>query len=209
MISGHNPWNQATPLDQCYQQYRNDITFLQQHLPISDAANQLLQQIFRREFVRNITLAQIRERIQGADSFFMDPEAVGRGGWNLKSAARSYFGGSPKENAYLAITGPREEQSGRHETEEGVYLYEMSRSPTSHSGMSPSSTVDSTGPNTPEMRAQPMSDIEVAPSEGFAQESMYAASPNRSEPVVSPKRREPGMSSFLRRFVDRFVSDAA
>ncbi|RPD65596.1 kinase-like protein, partial [Lentinus tigrinus ALCF2SS1-6] len=89
MISGHNPWNQATPMDQCYLQYRQDIDFLQQHLPISDAANQLLQRIFRREFVRNITLAQIRACVEQVDSFYMHPEAVRGGGWNLKSAARS------------------------------------------------------------------------------------------------------------------------
>ncbi|KAI0711193.1 kinase-like domain-containing protein [Cerioporus squamosus] len=209
MISGHNPWNQASPLDHCYHQYRQDINFLQRHLPISDGSNELLQQIFRREYVRGITVPQIRAHIEKTDTFYMDPELVWRGGFNLKSSARSYFGGSPRMKYYFPWAGAEESGPSRHEAEDGVCLFEMRGCPTSETRFSPSSTVESTGPHTPEMRAQHLSDVEVPQAEEYAQGlssgETFAEERIRAQ---SPQKREAQVPAFLRRFMDRFAFDA-
>ncbi|TFK90323.1 kinase-like protein [Polyporus arcularius HHB13444] len=216
MVTGHNPWNQASPMDHCYHQYRQDINFLQRHLPISDGANTLLQQIFRREYVRNITLSDIRARIEELDTLYMDPELVWRGGFHLKSAARSYFGGSSRMKYYFPWVA--EEKRVRHESldGDGLRLYAMGSTPTSDTRCSPSSTVESAGPYTPEMRAQQVSDVDVPPAEfepglSSAETCVEELSCDGAQPVPAqpPRKSEPAaVPAFLRRFMDRFALDA-
>ncbi|KAI0777749.1 kinase-like protein, partial [Trametes elegans] len=82
MISGHNPWNNACPADACYRAYLHNDRFLAEMLPLSPAANLVLQHVFRPERARppRIALPRLRAAVAGIDSFFMRPERIAAAG---------------------------------------------------------------------------------------------------------------------------------
>ncbi|KAI1798136.1 kinase-like protein [Ganoderma leucocontextum] len=208
MISGHNPWNNACQADACYRVYIKNNNFLREMLPISDSANRLLQQIFRREYVRRITVEQIRAAVEDMDTFFMHPQDIASGNEYLRSAAQSYFGGSRQEGYFVRWTtsaspivtepcvGEEDEVSdvGEEDRREG----------------SPSSTLETSGPVTPELRAQ-----QVQPEVDVPDDLAHA--PYLSRPLYTPPRPAPAAkkpqhmstsSGFLRRFMDRFLVES-
>ncbi|PIL27580.1 transporter [Ganoderma sinense ZZ0214-1] len=213
MISGHNPWNNACRGDPCYRVYIKNNDFLREMLPISDSANRLLQQIFRREYMRHITLAQIRTAVEDMDTFFMRPAEIAAGNEYLRSAAKSYFGGS-RHQAYfvpwsssaspIATDAGEEDEDGDSDVGDGDSVQREG---------SPSSTLETSGPVTPELRAQQMQPEVDVPDD-------LAHAPYLSRPLYTPPRPAPPApavkkhqhlstsTGFLRRFMDRFLVES-
>ncbi len=216
MISGHNPWNNACPSDPCYRVYIKNNNFLREMLPISDSANRLLQQIFRREYVRRITVAQIRAAIEDMDTFFMRPHDIATGNEYLRSAAKSYFGGSrqqayfvPWTSSAFAVATDSQPCMGKDDTDE---LSDGGEGDSVRREGSPSSTLETSGPVTPELRAQQMQpEVDVQDRDDLAH------APYLSRPLYTPSRPAPPApavkkgqymstsTGFLRRFMDRFL----
>ncbi|KZT68956.1 kinase-like protein [Daedalea quercina L-15889] len=71
MITGHNPWHQASHSDICYRAYVEEPMFLRNTLPISDEAYDVLQRIFRPSPNR-VTLEFLRLYVLQMDKFY-DP----------------------------------------------------------------------------------------------------------------------------------------
>ncbi|KAH9831164.1 kinase-like protein [Rhodofomes roseus] len=69
MITGHNPWHQASYFDACYRAYIEDPMFLRNTLPISDEVNDVLKRIFSPSPNR-ITLEFLRLQILSIDKFY-------------------------------------------------------------------------------------------------------------------------------------------
>lgn len=219
MISGHNPWNNACPDDPCYRVYIKNNNFLREMLPISDSANHLLQHIFRREYVRRITLVQIRAAVEDMDTFFMRPADIAAGNEYLRSAAKSYFDGS-RQQAYFVpwsssgspiATDAGEEDEDEDEDEVG--LSDVGEVESVRREGSPSSTLETSGPVTPELRAQ-----QIQPEVDVQDDLAHA--PYLSRPLYTPPRPAPPApavkkhqhmstsTGFLRRFMDRFLVES-
>ena len=219
MISGHNPWNNACPDDPCYRVYIKNNNFLREMLPISDSANYLLQHIFRREYVRRITLVQIRAAVEDMDTFFMRPADIAAGNEYLRSAAKSYFDGS-RQQAYFVpwsssgspiATDAGEEDEDEDEDEVG--LSDVGEVESVRREGSPSSTLETSGPVTPELRAQ-----QIQPEVDVQDDLAHA--PYLSRPLYTPPRPAPPApavkkhqhmstsTGFLRRFMDRFLVES-
>ena len=211
MISGHNPWNNACQSDPCYRVYIKNNNFLREMLPISDGANRLLQQIFRREYVRRITVAQIRAAIEDMDTFFMRPADIAAGNEYLRSAAKSYFGGSHHQAYFVTWTS-----SASAIATDSEHVDEVSDGGEEDSVRregSPSSTIETSGPVTPELRAQ-----QVQPEVNVPDDLAHA--PYLTRPLYTPPRPAPPAPSakkpqhmststgLLRRFMDRFLVES-
>lgn len=91
MITGHNPWHYATPNDACYVEYQRDSDFLVRMLPISDGAHEILNEIFREDPTKRITIPRLRQKIIGLDTFFASPEQIATGNPHLQAAAAVYY----------------------------------------------------------------------------------------------------------------------
>ena len=203
MISGHNPWNVASPTDACYATFTVHPGFLAEMLPISPAASTLLQRVFRRERAPRITLSGVRQAVQAADTFFMRPEHIARAGEYLRSAAESYFAGGRNETYYMTWTSRQEESSAPGER--------GGQGAAGGSGRpgSASSTLETSGPETPELRAQ---QLHVEVSEDCTQGGELYLSRLFASRESSPPRKPQAMTTgaggtpgFLRRIVDRFL----
>lgn len=69
MTTGHNPWNQALDVDECYRAYKQDPMFLRNSLPISDEAHDILGRIFSPSHER-VALDFLRAYVLGATKFY-------------------------------------------------------------------------------------------------------------------------------------------
>lgn len=69
MITGHNPWHQASYFDACYRAYIEDPMFLRNTLPISDEVNDVLKRIFSPSPSR-ITLEFLRLQVLSTEKFY-------------------------------------------------------------------------------------------------------------------------------------------
>ncbi|KAI9063564.1 kinase-like protein [Trametes sanguinea] len=197
IISGHNPWNNACPTDACYRAYLRNDRFLIDMLPISPSANLLLQHIFRRESIRRITLAQIRDVVEAMDSFFMRPGLIAEGSEYLRSAAATYFEGSPFAAHFIPPTSPALSlvlmEEGNVESHHATA--------TGESDAPSSDESDTTTPHTPQSSAQ-QPQLEVAD----ASQAPYTLDLQGAMPSLK-RRRSMSPGSILRRFVDRFFTD--
>lgn len=96
MISGRNPWRYATQEDGCWDAYLKNHDFLRTMLPISEAANSLLRDIFTTSEQARISIADLRTRIVDMDTFFMTPAEINKANEQVQKVAASYFrSGSP------------------------------------------------------------------------------------------------------------------
>ena len=91
MVSGHNPWKRAVMTDDCFRAFIRDPSFLRSMLPISKAANSILQRIFVAPN-RRLTLPKLRRMVLEADTFFMTDDEIGRANVYVQCAAASYMG---------------------------------------------------------------------------------------------------------------------
>lgn len=216
MISGHNPWNTADHADPCYVAYRRNPNFLRDMLPISESANYILFRLFQRERDGRITLPRLRNAIRTADTFFMGPMDIMHGDGYLRDVARSYFGKSPYQAYYLAGGAASEggsvedvvmrSSSGSDgDVESGSDDESLSTMATygdeEAATCSSSTTLETDGPDTPELRAMELyDDASRLPNADFAPPAFHAASPAHKAMEVSVVARP----SLLRRFMDRF-----
>ncbi|KAJ3558251.1 hypothetical protein NM688_g1030 [Phlebia brevispora] len=105
MISGHNPWKRAVMTDDCFRAFIRDPNFLRTMLPISKAANNILQRIFVSP-PRRIRLARLRELVVQADTFFMSDDEIAEANVHVQSAAASYLGVQPsgsEDDAFSSV----------------------------------------------------------------------------------------------------------
>jgi serine/threonine protein kinase len=70
LVTGRNPWRNATPDDACFAAYLNDNDFFRQVLPISEGVNDVLKGIFILNPLRRVSLAELRRKIRALDTFF-------------------------------------------------------------------------------------------------------------------------------------------
>ncbi|KAH9941314.1 kinase-like protein [Epithele typhae] len=230
MISGHNPWNVATATDPCYDAYARNPNFLHEMLPISLRANTLLQQIFAPErgcarAAPRISLARVRAAVLSIDSFFMRPADIARGGEYLRASAVTYFGGS-RLQVYYTPWAPLPEPLGTSSGAAAAAAADDDDDEPAHARThTRSSTLESAGPNTPELRALNLN-VEVSDGESHAPSSpsgspygsppfgrfwsgggggRFASPPKKPHPLMAPGG--PPSPGLLRRFMDRFLID--
>ncbi|OJT01741.1 Negative regulator of sexual conjugation and meiosis [Trametes pubescens] len=197
MISGHNPWNNACPADACYRAYARNNRFLIEMLPLSPESNILLQHIFRCEAARRASLEEVRAAVNAFDTFFMRPALIARAGPYLRASAATYFEGSPFASVYLlpqASPAVSLAYTEEDEVEGDARGRSVSRRDT------PSSVESSSGPRTPEMRAQ-QPRLEVADyTHGVGSVQLPGG-------VLAKRPRSMSPAGILRRFMDKFFTE--
>ncbi|KAL1943942.1 hypothetical protein VTO73DRAFT_3760 [Trametes versicolor] len=198
MISGHNPWNNACPADACYRAYARNNRFLIEMLPLSPEANILLQHVFRCEAARRASLEQVRAAVEMLDSFFMRPALIARAGPYLRSSAATYFEGSPFAPHYLLPPASPSASIADSEEDEGD-----ARGRSASRRDTPSSVESSSGPRTPEMRAQ-QPRLEVA---DYPHGLHGEGSVELPGGVYAKRPRSMSPAGILRRFMDRFFTE--
>jgi hypothetical protein len=74
MITGHFPWDIASPSDRWFTDYLIDPRSIAKDMNMSDAASKLIQKIFCLDMLQRIDIQGIRAELEKIDTFFRDEE---------------------------------------------------------------------------------------------------------------------------------------
>jgi len=89
LTCGRNPWRQATPTDETFRAFVHNPDFLRTILPISHATNRILKGLFALEPRDQMSLRELRKRIQAVDTFTMTEDELRTAHSAARAAAAS------------------------------------------------------------------------------------------------------------------------
>ncbi len=91
MLTGRHPWSRAEPRDPRYRDFLMKENYLQEMLPISDEAANLLKKVFRHNEEDSIDLSTFRKTVEGITTFFMTDKEIEGAGQYARAVAAEYL----------------------------------------------------------------------------------------------------------------------
>ena len=104
LISGRNPWRRATTDDLHFHRYMSNGDSLGEMLPISKTAVGILQRVFTFNPAERISIAELREEVLRADTFFLTDKEIAAASSEVQSAAAQYTPLLPQGDAVIFPT---------------------------------------------------------------------------------------------------------
>ncbi|TFY54538.1 hypothetical protein EVG20_g9666, partial [Dentipellis fragilis] len=93
MLTGRNPWHNASSEDDCFSAYLHEPEFFMHMFPISRPANALLRRILTLNPLSRMTLRDMRTEVKGMATFFMTDYELKRAHRFAQECARTLKGG--------------------------------------------------------------------------------------------------------------------
>ncbi|OBZ78062.1 Negative regulator of sexual conjugation and meiosis [Grifola frondosa] len=91
MVTGRTPWGRATLDDNCFRSFAKNRNFLLRMLPISPGMNTILKRIFTFNPSDTIKLHELRQLVEGLDTFYMSDEERARANDHVIAAWNFYL----------------------------------------------------------------------------------------------------------------------